>query len=108
MTGTSSLNGATLNVAPNFAPAPGTQFTIIDNDGAVTPVTGTFAGLPEGATFSASGATFQVTYEGGNGNDVVLTVLSLVPSMPLPGFVLLALALAALGWFALRSRVRLA
>ncbi len=36
-----------------YLPAAGSKFTIIDNDG-TDPVIGTFAGLPEGATFTVS------------------------------------------------------
>ena len=59
---------------PNPPPAPGTSFVIIDNDG-IDPVQGTFAGLSEGATFTASGTMFRITYAGGTGNDVVVTVV---------------------------------
>ena len=36
-------------------------------------VVGTFAGLAEGATVSVAGNTYQISYVGGTGNDVVLT-----------------------------------
>src|SRR5262249_20617694 len=47
-------------------------------------VAGTFAGLPEGATFVAGGQTFQISYTGGDGNDVALTAipLSVSPATP--------------------------
>jgi hypothetical protein len=58
--------------------APGlptnTTFVIIDNDG-TDAVSGTFAGLPNNATFFQSGYTWRVSYVGGTGNDVTLTVL---------------------------------
>jgi acetyl esterase/lipase len=63
--------GATLEVVTHGAIAPGQSFTIIANDG-TDPVSGTFAGLPEGATFTAGSTTFRITYAGGDGNDVVL------------------------------------
>jgi uncharacterized repeat protein (TIGR01451 family) len=72
--GTVGLGGATLNVTLGFTPTFGDAFTIIDNDGS-DPVTGTFAGLPEGATFTVGASLFQVTYQGGTGNDVVLTTI---------------------------------
>ncbi len=53
---------------------PGTVFTIINNTDA-TPVAGTFNNLPDGSTFSINGNTYQVNYEGGDGNDLTLTVL---------------------------------
>lgn len=71
--GAVSLGGAlNVNLINSFVPAAGNTFTIIDNDG-TDAVTGTFAGLPEGATFVADGKRFQITYTGGTGNDVVLT-----------------------------------
>lgn len=69
------LGSATLSVTPSTTFAAGTQFLIIDNDG-VDPVTGTFLGLAEGATFSAGGQSYSITYVGGTGNDVVLTALA--------------------------------
>lgn len=69
-TGSVSLGNAVLSLgsASTLQIAPGTTFTIIDNDG-TDPVTGTFAGLPEGASIQG----FIVSYRGGTGNDVVLT-----------------------------------
>jgi fibronectin-binding autotransporter adhesin len=97
VTGQTSLNDATLDVTVGFAPPPGTQFTIISNDGADA-VDGTFAGLAEGAAFNVNGTTFEVSYAGGDGNDVVLTVTQQVPTLPLSMLVLLAAALLALSW----------
>ncbi len=70
--GTVSLGAAALDVSLGYAPQGGDSFTIIRNDGA-DPVTGTFAGLPEGATLTANGVAFSISYRGGDGNDVVLT-----------------------------------
>src|SRR5262249_20734986 len=66
-------NGATLDLALGFTPARGNTFTIIDNTG-TAPVSGTFARLPEGGTTTVNGTTFRISYVGGTGNDVVLTV----------------------------------
>jgi len=52
----------------------GTVFTAIDNT-AATPIAGTFANLPDGATFTIDNITFQANYEGGDGNDLTLTVV---------------------------------
>ncbi len=81
VTGTVNLGGATLDgsVAAGFSPTIGQQFTIIDNDGADA-VVGTFAGAAEGGFVSLSGNTYQISYVGGDGNDVVLT------RMDAPGF----------------------
>jgi hypothetical protein len=101
-TGTVTLTNPTLQVVlPGLLPAPGQSFTIIDNDGS-DPVVGTFNGLPEGATFTASGVPFRITYVGGTGNDVVLTAfptvdLVAVPTLGPAAIVLLAIGLVAIG-----------
>jgi hypothetical protein len=71
VTGVVNLAGE-LQVLRNFGSTNGSQFTIIKNDG-VEAVIGTFAGLAQNATFWAGGAQFKVAYNGGDGNDVVLT-----------------------------------
>jgi autotransporter-associated beta strand protein len=53
---------------------PGLVFTLISNTSA-DPVSGTFSNLPDGSTVILAGNTFQVTYEGGDGNDLTLTVV---------------------------------
>jgi autotransporter-associated beta strand protein len=75
VTGTVSLGGSTLKLSPGFTPAVGTSFTLLNNDG-TDAVVGTFNGLPEGTTLTAGGMTFQISYVGGTGNDVVLTRIS--------------------------------
>jgi hypothetical protein len=71
-TGTVKLGG-TLTVTSTVTPAVGsTAFTVVNNQGS-SAISGIFAGLPEGATFTVNGMTFQITYKGGTGNDVVLT-----------------------------------
>jgi len=52
----------------------GTVFTVINNT-ATTPIAGTFSNLPDGSTFAANGNTYQVNYDGGDGNDLTLTVV---------------------------------
>jgi autotransporter-associated beta strand protein len=59
----------------------GQSVTLIDNLG-TNPITGTFAGLPEGATLTANGQEFTISYVGGDGNDVVLTPASPPPPAP--------------------------
>jgi autotransporter-associated beta strand protein len=71
VTGTVILGGAGLAVSLGFQPPGGTNFLLIDNDGG-EPVTGAFAGLPEGAGLTLNDRPFHVTYRGGDGNDVVL------------------------------------
>ena len=53
----------------------GDTFTIIDNK-TTYPMQGTFKDLPEGAEITVGGATFKISYVGGDGNDVVLTALN--------------------------------
>jgi len=75
--GTVNLGGATLKPLLGFNSAVGNQFVIIANDG-VEPITGTFNGLPESSTLIAGSAIFQITYKGGDGNDVVLKQISAI------------------------------
>jgi predicted outer membrane repeat protein len=67
-----SLHVALIN---GFTPLLGEQFTIIDNRG-LNLIAGNFAGLAEGATIHAGVYGFSISYTGGDGNDVVLTVTS--------------------------------
>jgi hypothetical protein len=63
-------------VAPAFTPVVGEEFVIIAND-TTDPVVGTFRNLPEGATVEAGKfLQFRISYVGGDGNDVSLTVAS--------------------------------
>jgi autotransporter-associated beta strand protein len=52
----------------------GLTMTAISNT-AATPITGTFANLPDGAILTVNGNNFQASYEGGDGNDLTLTVV---------------------------------
>jgi fibronectin-binding autotransporter adhesin len=79
--GTVNLAGATLSVIPGTQGAINNQYVIVNND-FFEAVTGTFAGLAEGATVVANnGALYTISYHGGTGNDVVLTQTAL-PSQP--------------------------
>ncbi|MCO6454551.1 MAG: autotransporter-associated beta strand repeat-containing protein [Pirellulaceae bacterium] len=73
VSGTVALgNGAaTLSLSGAHVPAPGDDFVIIANDGAED-TTGFFAGLPEGSELTFNGVKLYITYNGGDGNDVVL------------------------------------
>ena len=70
------LYGATLSlsIGDDFQAASGDTFTLIDNvtNGAVG---GTFDGLAEGTIFAVQGQAFQISYIGGDGNDVTLTAV---------------------------------
>ncbi|MEO8146041.1 MAG: hypothetical protein ABI723_00325, partial [Bacteroidia bacterium] len=84
VTGLINLSNATLTfTGSTYLPVGGETFTIVNNDGSDV-ITGTFAGLPEGAVignFLGSSQSAQISYTGGTGNDVVLTVCSLNPSI---------------------------
>jgi autotransporter-associated beta strand protein len=74
-------NGITINSGASFnlsATAQGilTQgivLTVIKNT-AATPIVGTFSNLPDGAIVNVNGNNLQASYEGGDGNDLTLTV----------------------------------
>ena len=51
-----------------------TVLTVISNTSA-TPIAGTFADLADGAIITIAGTNFQANYEGGDGNDLTLTVV---------------------------------
>jgi hypothetical protein len=75
VTGTVHLNNARLAPIPwgGFRPAIGDSFTILRNDG-TDAIDGTFLNAPEGAIFAgALNTAFRITYQGGDGNDVVIT-----------------------------------
>ena len=52
----------------------GTVFTVIKNT-TKSPISGTFANLADGATITSYGNNFQANYEGGDGNDLTMTVV---------------------------------
>ena len=69
LNGTLDLGGATLIT---FGLAGSSPITLVDNASS-QPVTGTFAGLPEGSIVENR---FRLSYRGGTGNDVTLTPLA--------------------------------
>ena len=85
-----NLGGANLfveNVAAGLA--VGNSFTIINNTAVTGGLSGQFFAQPEGSSISAFDAsgnivTFTVSYIGGTGNDVTLTVASVTPQTPTP------------------------
>jgi hypothetical protein len=71
-----------------FVPKKGQTYVIIEQGGDKA-VKGTFKDLPEGATFTQDDVVFKISYVGGDGNDVTLTVQS-VPATPDTGFALVS------------------
>lgn len=67
--------GGTLSITAGPNLAPGSTFIILNKTSAGA-ITGTFSGLAENSTFTASGYTFRITYLGGDGNDIVLTLVT--------------------------------
>ena len=75
-------NGVTIDPAAQFSPidldasalAVGTIFTVINNT-STTAIAGTFGNLSDGGTITIGNNTFQANYEGGDGNDLTLTVV---------------------------------
>ena len=53
----------------------GTVFTVISNTSA-NPISGTFSNLADGAIVNGNGNNVQASYEGGDGNDLTLAVMS--------------------------------
>ncbi len=77
--GNVGLNGCVLRLSFGYTPAFGEAFTLIDNQG-LNPIGGTFAGLPEGSMITNGPVVTRLTYQGGTGNDVVLTRIA-VPTL---------------------------
>ena len=53
----------------------GPAFTAIGNTAGGQPDHGTFVNLADGSTITVGSNTFQANYEGGDGNDLTLTVV---------------------------------
>lgn len=71
--GTITLNGALdATLAPGYVPSIGDQITIIHNTGG-SAISGNFIGLTQGSTFQIGLYTFEISYQGGSGHDVVLS-----------------------------------
>ena len=69
-------NGAQFAFQPrgNQTLTLGTVFTVLNNVSAA-PISGTFANLPDNSTFTVGPNNYQASYEGGDGNDLTLTVV---------------------------------
>lgn len=71
--GSVTLSGRFFPMLRVGALAIGQTFTVIDNKG-LDAVHGTFKDLPEGSTIHLGPYDMMISYQGGTGNDVVLTV----------------------------------
>ena len=82
-TGSGAVNLAspaiTLVLATGYTPGASAQtWTLIDPTDPTATIAGTFAGLPEGSTFTLGGRVFTLSYVGGpQYNDLVLTAAAL-------------------------------
>jgi len=72
-----------LTVTAGFVPGTNETFTILEKTSA-GPITGNFFNIPEGGLIDAGAAKFRITYQGGDGNDVVLRRLE-VPAPVIGG-----------------------
>jgi hypothetical protein len=77
-----SLGGATLSLSLTRPPGAAYSCVLVDNR-AAGPVSGTFAGLPEGTIFGPPHGRFRITYVGGDGNDIWLTRVEVPPTFTL-------------------------
>ena len=84
------LNNSVLSVSVTLPATQilsvGNSFTIIKNDGTDL-INGTFLNQPQGSLYTVDNYTFRISYTGGTGNDVTLTVSSVVspPIVIVPG-----------------------
>jgi len=79
--GAVTLGGATLSATAGISYADCDSLTLIENDG-VDAVSGTFAGLANGAVVNISGQDFKIFYDrGSDNNDVVLVKDTIPPTL---------------------------
>lgn len=69
--GAVNLGNAKLSVSLGFASSVKDTFVVVSKASA-GPITGTFSGLTEGIILTLNNQKFQLTYKGGDGNDVAL------------------------------------
>jgi len=75
-----NANGVIIETGAQFAffntrgvAVPAGTVLILINNTSATPIAGVFDNLPNGLVFTDHGNTFEVSYEGGDGNDLTLT-----------------------------------
>ena len=71
-----TINGAILNLVGQTQGSlkQGLRLTLI-SDTSGNPISGTFSNLPDSGIVTINGNNFQASYEGGDGNDLTLTVV---------------------------------
>lgn len=74
VTGSVNLTQSSLSGSLTYVPPAGSSFTLLENDGTDL-ITGIFSGLPEGSSVNLGTQIFNISYLGGTGNDVVLTLV---------------------------------
>jgi len=111
VTGTVQVGGTlSLSLYNGFKPVAGQKYVIIDNDGTDT-LTSSFTDLDEGETITLGDYKFTLSYKGGDGNDVELTVTAGVPDtgfalLPNSPIVTFAATLGVVGAIAVMARHR--
>ena len=81
--GTVNVTGGALQTNLGFATTFGNTFRILNNDGTADAIVGTFTGLPEGQVFIANNRSLRISYQGGDGNDIVLMDVGPATGTPL-------------------------
>ncbi len=81
-----NLTGASLSLSiiNGFTPTAGTELVLISNDGADA-IAGTFSNRSEGEIITVNGRNLRLSYTGGDGNDVTLTVPNPLAVTIVPG-----------------------
>ncbi|MGH8093277.1 MAG: hypothetical protein ACREIF_07390, partial [Chthoniobacterales bacterium] len=74
--GVTIASGASVNLSGTTKGTltSGLVLTVISNTSA-NPISGTFSNLADGAIVNVNGNNLQASYEGGDGNDLTLTVV---------------------------------
>lgn len=68
-----------LSLLGSYTPVTGDLITLIDSLGTVTSFNGTFAGKAEGQNFEFAGYNASLSYIGGDGNNLVLRIGTVIP-----------------------------
>jgi hypothetical protein len=78
--GTTALGGAlSVHLIDGFSPGLGDTFVVVQNDG-TDAISGMFFGLAQGQQFDVEGRQFEISYFGGDGNDVTITYINEPPT----------------------------